>query len=216
MSRETMVCETCWSEDVSFRASAYWSVDKQEYELGDIDESDWCRGCDSECRTDSMSIDEGNRIKFPPLDEVIESDDPLHMLAVARADTEESDLLRIFNALLDGAHTDALITFASEFEESDLQRVEDYLVKGGVVTHIKDYMEQVPQGNTVRLLGEVIRIALESKHPGILEDIVRDPSNSQQYPYDKRSQRRIKMPDEEMLRAKAVFKLLGGTFDVGK
>ena len=45
-TKETKICDTCWSQDVSFDASATWDIKKQDFVIDDIRDSDWCSSCE--------------------------------------------------------------------------------------------------------------------------------------------------------------------------
>jgi hypothetical protein len=52
-SKVMMRCSTCHGEDVLRDAWACWSVERQEWELGQVFDHAFCETCDSECTIES-------------------------------------------------------------------------------------------------------------------------------------------------------------------
>jgi hypothetical protein len=46
--RYTLVCERCGSDSVNSYVSAYWDVEKQDWEMGDSCDDDYCSSCGCE------------------------------------------------------------------------------------------------------------------------------------------------------------------------
>lgn len=208
MARVAIVCETCWNDNVSFRASAYWDVEEQDYTIGDIEESDWCSECDSECVVEEFPIDDKDEIQFPSVDEIIESENTDHMVAKGERLNDEADIAKLYHAILtqyDGnCHSlDDKVRFV-RFVDCDPTPVEDLLLdidsaSSGRSGLMATYILRVHRGNTQKVTDGLIALASKKNDPGMLQALLRPYENP--------------LPEAEIDRIRTVFKLLGGKDD---
>jgi hypothetical protein len=52
MSAEVIVCTECGGSDITVDATVSWNVDKQEWDVDDVRDYNWCGDCDCEVGTD--------------------------------------------------------------------------------------------------------------------------------------------------------------------
>ena len=209
MARVAIVCEKCWSDSVQFRASCDWSVEKQEYNIIDIEDADWCSQCDCECIVEEFDVDDKDEVQFPTVDEIIESSNPDHMIAKGEMLDDEVEIDRLYQAILtedDGeAHSlEDKVRFV-RFVDCDPTLVEDILVNEthrtpSVVARIMaSYILRVTRGDSKRVTEALIAMASKVNKPDMLKSLLR--------PYDN------PLPAAELDRLRTVFKLLGGIDD---
>ena len=49
MPKRTMACRSCGSDDIVRDAWACWSIERQEWELGEIFDHTFCLACENDC-----------------------------------------------------------------------------------------------------------------------------------------------------------------------
>lgn len=52
--RHIYICEVCGSPDVGCDAAVWWDVEKQDWQLGDLLDDDWCSNCGGETSMDRL------------------------------------------------------------------------------------------------------------------------------------------------------------------
>jgi len=52
------ICKRCGSDQITFDATAYWDVEKQDFVLTSTQDASWCGGCDGEASVDEVEVEE--------------------------------------------------------------------------------------------------------------------------------------------------------------